>query len=55
MLVAHAVILTPPDLGGENAPVEQKDSIAGIIKVITSATAGDSGKYLRYNGEAIPW
>ncbi|KAL1940819.1 hypothetical protein VTO73DRAFT_7860 [Trametes versicolor] len=43
------------DLGGENAPVEQKDSIAGIIKVITSATARDSGKYLRYNGEAIPW
>ncbi|KAL1940816.1 hypothetical protein VTO73DRAFT_7857 [Trametes versicolor] len=43
------------DLGGENAPVEQKDSIAGIIKVITSVTAGDSVKYLRYNGEVIPW
>lgn len=42
-------------MGGSNAMLEPKDSVAGIIKLITSATTADSGKYLRYNGEEIPW
>ncbi len=46
---------SPSDLGGEGALLEPKESIAGIIKVATSTTAADSGKFLRYNGEVVPW
>lgn len=35
--------------------LEPPESVAGLLKVITSATTADSGKYLRYNGETIPW
>ncbi|KAI0816811.1 C-signal [Trametes gibbosa] len=43
------------DLAGPDALLEPEESIRGILKVITSATLADSGKYLRYNGETIPW
>lgn len=42
-------------MGGEEAYVETEESISKILALITSATAADSGKFLRYNGEAIPW
>lgn len=42
-------------MGGANALLEPAESISGILKVITSATAADNGKYLRHNGETIPW
>ncbi|KAH9846059.1 NAD-P-binding protein [Lenzites betulinus] len=43
------------EMGGSSAELEPKDSVAGILKVITSATTADSGKYLRFNGDQIPW
>ncbi|EIW54618.1 dehydrogenase [Trametes versicolor FP-101664 SS1] len=43
------------DMGGEKAALKPEESVAGIIKVITNATTADSGKYLRHNGEEIPW
>ncbi|KAI0353985.1 NAD-P-binding protein [Trametes cingulata] len=43
------------DMGGKEAALEPKDSVADILKIITSATPADSGKYLRHNGEEIPW
>ncbi|KAI0325665.1 NAD-P-binding protein [Cubamyces sp. BRFM 1775] len=43
------------DMGGKEAKLEPEESVSGILKVITSATQEDSGKYLRYNGEVIPW
>ncbi|KAL1948609.1 hypothetical protein VTO73DRAFT_10415 [Trametes versicolor] len=43
------------DMTGEYGMIEPCDSVVGILKVITSATAADSGKFLRYNGETIPW
>ncbi len=43
------------DMGGEEGLLEPHESVAGILKVITSATVVESGKYLRYNGEEIPW
>ncbi|KAI0628085.1 NAD-P-binding protein [Trametes polyzona] len=46
---------TKTDMGGQNAMLEPKESVAGVLKVITSVTLADSGKYLRYNGEEIPW
>ncbi|KAI8974768.1 NAD-P-binding protein [Trametes punicea] len=42
------------DMGGKEATVEPEESARGILKIITSATKKDSGKYLRYNGEVIP-
>ncbi|KAI0375987.1 NAD(P)-binding protein [Pilatotrama ljubarskyi] len=43
------------DMGGESAQLEPEESIAGILKVITSVTSADSGKYFWYNGKEIPW
>ncbi|KAI0628100.1 NAD-P-binding protein [Trametes polyzona] len=43
------------DMGGPQGLLEPEESIAGILKVITSATLADSGKYLRYNGQELPW
>ncbi|OJT08364.1 C-factor, partial [Trametes pubescens] len=42
-------------MGGSNAALEPEESIRGIINVITSVTSADSGKYLSYNGDEIPW
>ncbi|KAI0816808.1 NAD-P-binding protein [Trametes gibbosa] len=43
------------DMGGEGAVLEPKESVAGILRVVTSATRDDSGKYMRYDGEPMPW
>ncbi len=43
------------DMGSSNAALEPEESIRGIINVITSVTSADSGKYLSYNGDEIPW
>ncbi|KAI0042051.1 C-factor [Auriscalpium vulgare] len=43
------------DMGGPNAQVEPQDSVSGQLKVITSVTKEDSGKYYRYDGENLPW
>lgn len=42
-------------MGGEKGLLQPEERISGIIKVITDATSADSGKFLRYNGEEIPW
>lgn len=42
-------------MGGEGAQIEPQNSVAGILKVITSTTTADSSKYVRHNGESIPW
>jgi NAD(P)-dependent dehydrogenase (short-subunit alcohol dehydrogenase family) len=43
------------DMGGSNAPLSIEDSVRGMIKVIANLSDGDSGKFLRYNGEELPW
>ncbi|KAI0650962.1 NAD-P-binding protein [Trametes meyenii] len=43
------------DMGGQNGLLEPKESVANILKVINSVTPADSGKFLRHNGEEIPW
>ncbi|KAH9887899.1 NAD-P-binding protein [Cubamyces lactineus] len=43
------------DMGGPEGTLEPEESVAGILKVVTGATAEDSGKYLSYSGETIPW
>ncbi|KAI0353987.1 NAD-P-binding protein [Trametes cingulata] len=43
------------DMGGEGAQLEPEESIAGILKIITSVTPADSGKFFLYDGSEIPW
>lgn len=43
------------DMGGSDAALEPDESVRGVIKLITSVTSADSGKFLSYNGDEIPW
>ncbi|OJT14386.1 hypothetical protein TRAPUB_9068, partial [Trametes pubescens] len=43
------------DMGGKGAVLTPEESVAGIIKVITTATKEDSGKFLRYHGASVLW
>ncbi len=43
------------DLGGADAALEVADSVKGILKAVMEATVADSGKYLRWDGEVLPW
>lgn len=42
-------------MGGSNAPVEVKDSAAGLLNVIRSATLEQTGQFFGFRGERIPW
>jgi len=43
------------DMGGPNAPVSVKDSVAGIRKVIDALSAQDNGSYWTHDGQHMPW
>ncbi len=43
------------DMGGKNAPVTPRDSIAGMRKVIAGLTLEDAGSFHAFDGEALPW
>ena len=43
------------DMGGPNADISAEESAAGIRKVIASVTAGDSGKFYKWNGDIHAW
>ncbi|OSD04961.1 NAD-P-binding protein [Trametes coccinea BRFM310] len=43
------------DMNTENGQLEPEESVAGILKVITSVTAEDSGKFFSHDGKTIPW
>lgn len=42
-------------MGGEQAPVEPKESAAGILRVLEKTSARDSGRFLNYKGDELPW
>ena len=42
-------------MGGDNAPVTPEQSIAGMRKVIDGLSAKDSGAFLDYEGNTVPW
>lgn len=43
------------DMGGQSAPLAAETSVRGMRKVIAGLTPGDSGRFLAYDGSAIPW
>ncbi|HWU25529.1 MAG TPA: SDR family oxidoreductase [Rhizomicrobium sp.] len=43
------------DMGGANAPLEPHESVAGMRGVIAKLRASDSGRFLDYRGQEIPW
>ena len=54
-----AVVLHPgwvkTDMGGAGAPVERKDSVAGMRKVIAKLKPADSGGFFNFDGAKIQW
>ena len=43
------------DMGGQNATVSPEASAAGLLQVIDGAAPEDSGRFLDWQGEALPW
>jgi hypothetical protein len=43
------------DMGGEGAQITTEVSIAGMRDVIAGLTPADTGRFLTYAGEELPW
>ncbi|KAI8375068.1 4-dihydrotrisporin dehydrogenase [Choanephora cucurbitarum] len=43
------------DMGGKQAPLTTEDSIRGQLSIIDRLSAEDNGKYMDYQGKALPW
>lgn len=43
------------EMGGEKAPVQAKDSAAGIWNVVDKITLKDTGKFYDFRSEILPW
>jgi len=43
------------DMGGQEADIEPPESIAGMREVISKVTPAESGRFVDYRGETIPW
>ncbi|KAI7895449.1 4-dihydrotrisporin dehydrogenase [Mucor mucedo] len=43
------------DLGGEDAPYDKKDSIAGMLKIIENLTPEQNGSFIFFEGDELPW
>jgi len=43
------------DMGGKNATLEVRDSVSGMRRVIEGFDLEQTGSFLRYNGETVPW
>lgn len=42
-------------MGGDEAPLEIAQSVAGMMTVIDGLTLATSGRFLTYEGEPLPW
>jgi hypothetical protein len=42
-------------MGGADADLAPEESVRGLRKVLDRLRPKDSGKFLSYNGSAIPW
>ena len=43
------------DMGGPNAPVSIDESVERMIEVIETTDIKDTGKFLNYHGQELPW
>ena len=43
------------EMGGEQATVPTAESVAGLLRVIEAATPAQSGSFLDWRGEPLPW
>lgn len=43
------------DMGGDTAQLTPGDSVAGLLRVIDGLQAGDSGRFLDWQGQPLPW
>jgi NAD(P)-dependent dehydrogenase (short-subunit alcohol dehydrogenase family) len=43
------------DMGGAGATVAPAQSVSGLLRVIGAAKPSDSGRFLDWQGEALPW
>ena len=43
------------DMGGDQASLTPAESVAGLLRVIDGLQAGDSGSFLDWQGQALPW
>jgi NAD(P)-dependent dehydrogenase (short-subunit alcohol dehydrogenase family) len=54
-----AVALSPgwvqTDMGGESAPTQVSESAAGLLRVLDGLTLQESGSFLDFRGERLPW
>ena len=43
------------DMGGPNAEIGARESVAGMKQILESAGPAQSGRFIEYDGEPIPW
>lgn len=43
------------DMGGPNALISAAQSVSGMRRVISQLTLADSGKFIAYDGQTVPW
>jgi NAD(P)-dependent dehydrogenase (short-subunit alcohol dehydrogenase family) len=43
------------DMGGSSAPLSVDESVASVIKVISSLQKSHTGSFFRYDGTILPW
>ena len=43
------------DMGGEQAPLQPAQSVEGLLRVIDGLRRTDTGRFLDWQGEALPW
>lgn len=55
----RCIVMSPgwvkTDMGGPNARLTPQESIRGMIDVINSLSAEDSGQFFNHAGEKLPW
>jgi len=43
------------DMGGSSARLSPEESVAGMLEVVGTLSPADTGRFLAYDGEELPW